>query len=81
VDFTFDSQHYKNPWRMVSPDGRLDLTFTPAIERVARTDMKVIVTEVHQMFGAYSGRIVTETGEEIRVEKLRGFAEEHHARW
>ncbi|HEX2981660.1 MAG TPA: DUF2804 domain-containing protein, partial [Anaerolineaceae bacterium] len=28
VDFTFDSQHYKNPWRMVSPDGRLDLTFT-----------------------------------------------------
>ena len=46
VDFQFDSQHYTAPWRMTSPDGRLDLTFSPSLERVAKTDLKLIVTEV-----------------------------------
>ena len=45
------------------------------------TDLKVIYSEVHQMFGYYSGRIITDDGETIELEKLIGFAEEHHARW
>jgi hypothetical protein len=81
VDFHFDPQHYTAPWRMTSPDGRLDLTLRPSIERVAKTDVKLIVTEVHQNFGEYSGRFVTADGEEIQINALKGFAEEHYARW
>jgi hypothetical protein len=33
------------------------------------------------MFGRYSGTLVTDTGERIKVENLIGWAEEHHARW
>jgi hypothetical protein len=33
------------------------------------------------MFGRYSGRVEAEDGEEIRLDGLIGFAEEHQARW
>jgi hypothetical protein len=81
VDFQFDSKNYLKPWRMVSPDGRLDLTFAPTIERVAKTDLKIIYTEVHQNFGVYQGTFVTDEGQKIEIAGLKGFAEEHHARW
>lgn len=81
VDFDYDSHHFTHPWRMCSPDGRLDLTFQPFFERVARKDLKLITSEVHQMFGRYSGSLIADDGEKITVENLVGFAEEHHARW
>ncbi len=43
------------PWKMHSDDDRLDLTFTPFFERIAKTDAKVLKSEVHQMFGKYEG--------------------------
>lgn len=81
VDFDYDSQNFTGPWRMCSSDGRLDLTFQPFFERVARTDVKVVTSEVHQMFGRYSGSFITDEGEKITVKDLVGFAEEHHANW
>ena len=45
------------------------------------TDLKLIFSEVHQMFGRYSGTAVTDEGEELQIEDLIGFAEEHQARW
>lgn len=81
VDFTFNSQDYKQPWTMKSPDGRLDLVFTPFLERVAKTEAVILRSEVHQMFGKYNGLAVTDQGEKIEIHDLIGFAEEHHARW
>jgi hypothetical protein len=81
VDFTYDSKNFKAPWKMCSLDGRLDLTFTPFFERVARTDLKLLSSEVHQLFGHYNGIIYADDGEAVQIENLTGFAEEHHARW
>lgn len=81
VDFSYDPADYRRPWRMTALDGRLDLTFTPFVERVARTNLLVITSQVHQMFGRYSGLVQTDDGESIRLDGLIGFAEEHHARW
>ena len=50
-------------------------------DRTARTNLAVIQSEVHQMFGRYTGQAVTDSGEVLRIENLIGFAEEHHARW
>jgi hypothetical protein len=66
---------------MINPDGRLDLVFTPFFERVAKTDLKVLRSEVHQMFGRYNGSVVTDDGKIIEVSDLIGWAEEHNARW
>ena len=89
VEFTYDNRDFKKPWRMITPagradrpaDGRLDLTFTPFVERVAKTNLLVITSEVHQMFGRYQGTAQTGDGETITIDGLIGFAEEHRARW
>ena len=84
IDFKYDSSNFKHPWKMTAPDGRLDLEFVPFVERVARTDFKVLSSEVHQMFGRYHGTVQTDDGEVIQLacrRGLLGFAEEHHAKW
>lgn len=81
VTFTYDNRNFKAPWKMLSPDGRLELVFTPFFERVAKTDLKVIQSEVHQMFGKYNGFVVTDEGKKLEIVDLIGWAEEHHAKW
>lgn len=81
VRFTYSSSDFMSAWQMQSPDQRLNLAFTPFYERVARTDAKVLYSEVHQIFGRYNGCLISDQGEKIEVNDLIGFAEEHHARW
>lgn len=81
VSFDYNPQNYCNPWKFIDTSGRLELEFVPFKERVARTDLKLIFSEVHQMFGRYSGLVTADSGEVIYIENLIGFAEEHHARW
>lgn len=81
TEFKYNSHDFMQPWTMLSEDGRLDLTFQPFFDRTARTDVKLLYSEVHQLFGKYSGTLITDTGEKIEITDLIGFAEEHHARW
>ncbi len=84
VKFDYTPGDYTKPWRFYDHEPekrRIDLTFTPFKERIARSNLLVIFSEVHQMFGRYSGCVTTGDGEEIRLEGFVGFAEEHHARW
>jgi len=81
VGFDYQTGDYMQPWRFRDNEGRLDLTFTPFRERVARTALGIIASEVHQMFGRYAGRARLDGGEEIELRDVIGFAEEHHARW
>jgi hypothetical protein len=81
VKFDYISGDYMKPWRFTENHGRLDLTFTPFKDRLARTSLGIIDSEVHQMFGRYNGHVTTDEGDDILVKDLVGFAEEHHARW
>lgn len=81
VKFRYTPGDYMKPWQFTDDDGRVGLTFTPFKERVARSNLLVIFSEVHQMFGRYSGRVIADSGELIEIDGLVGFAEEHHARW
>jgi hypothetical protein len=81
VRFGYKSGDFMRPWHFSDDEGRLDLTFTPFKDRTAQTNLGVIFSEVHQMFGRYSGRVKLDTGEEVMVSDLIGFAEEHQARW
>lgn len=81
VDFDYDQRDFRRRWRLTTPDGRLDLEFVPFSERVAKTDFKLLASEVHQLFGHYHGTVVTDAGESLRLDGLVGFAEEHQARW
>lgn len=81
VVFDYHSGDFMRPWRFTDDDARLDLIFTPFKDRTARTNLGIIFSEVHQMFGRYNGRAVLDDGTELKIHDLIGFAEEHQARW
>jgi hypothetical protein len=81
VGFDYSSGDYMKPWKFTDTQGRLDLVFTPFRDRTARTDLAIITSEVHQMFGRYNGTVIADDGEVIKIKDLIGFAEEHHAKW
>lgn len=81
VTYIYDAQHLSAPWSMRSADGRLTLRFNPFYDRVARTDFKILGSEVHQLFGHFHGTVQTDDGETLDIHDLLGTSEEHHAKW
>lgn len=81
VKFDYISGDYMKPWHFTDEEGRLDLVFTPFRDRTARTNLLVIFSEVHQMFGRYTGTVKLDDGQTLEIKDVIGFAEEHHARW
>lgn len=79
VEFDYDNTDFMRPWTMRSD--RVDLTFTPFLDRTAKTNLLLIQSEVHQMFGHYSGTVVDDLGRKVPIDGVVGWAEEHHARW
>lgn len=79
VEFSFDTADFLRPWTMRSD--RVDLTFTPEVERTAKTNLLLIRSEVHQLFGRYAGTVIDDGGERHAIDDVPGWAEEHHARW
>lgn len=68
------------PWRIIDPGEQLDVTLTPRYDKHTRVGRKRI-SETHQVFGTWSGRIRTDDGTEIELDRLQGFAEEARQRW
>jgi hypothetical protein len=81
VRFDYQSGNFMQPWHFTDSQGHLDLIFTPFKERVARTNLGIISSEVHQLFGRYAGWAVDNNGQRLEIQDLIGFAEEHRARW
>jgi hypothetical protein len=81
VYFNYDPHDFMHPWKFTDSDHRLSLDFVPVKERVAKTNLGIIFSEVHQMLGKYSGSVQTDEGSILKINNLNGFAEEHHARW
>ena len=81
VKFVYTSGDYMQPWKFTDNQSRVNLTFTPFKDRLAQTNLGIITSEVHQMFGRYNGQVTTEKGDVILIKDLIGFAEEHHAKW
>ena len=67
--------------RITAPSEAVDLTFMPIMERVAQSDLWLVKSEVHQMFGHYVGCVRTAEGEEIAIPHVLGWAEDHVAVW
>jgi hypothetical protein len=81
IHFYYLSGDYMKPWKFSDVGGRLNLIFTPFKDRTAKTNLAVINSEVHQMFGRYNGEVISDQGEVVKIKDLIGFAEEHRARW
>ncbi|MBN2562473.1 MAG: DUF2804 domain-containing protein [Phycisphaerae bacterium] len=81
VRFDYDRSDFMKPWHMrTASSDSVDLTFTPFFDRASRTNLLVLRSEVHQMFGRYTGHLRA-GGRTVRVSDVPGWAEEHVARW
>jgi len=73
--------HDSGPWLFTSDDGRFEMTFEPIVDRASATDLKIIRSIQHQVFGRYSGEVVLDDGRRLAIRDLLGFAEEVENRW
>lgn len=82
VRVTYDRSDFTKPWTLgTEASESVDLRFVPFFERVAKTDLLVLKSEVHQLIGRFSGRLVAADGDALEVEEMIGWVEQHEARW
>ena len=82
IIWEYDVDDYMKPWHLTSKgSNRVDLIFTPIFERIAKTDVKIVQSSVHQMIGHFNGTVTSDSGEQIKIDKMLGWAEDHMAKW
>jgi hypothetical protein len=80
--FDYDTSDFMKPWliRSIGSD-RIDLRLDPIFERAAKTDLLLLKSDVHQVFGRYSGTVRDDAGTPVAIDGLMGWVEQQDARW
>ena len=81
VTFVMPKDNYTDPWKITSSDGRFEMDFIPVLDRAAKLDFKVIVSDQHQVFGKMSGKAVLDDGTVITVKDMMCFCEKVHNKY
>lgn len=77
IDDQFD---YLGTWMFKSKDKKIDLTFEPIIDRSSSTNIIVLKSVQHQVFGKFSGTFKV-GNKEIIIKDMLGFAERVENKW
>jgi len=65
IDIPKDStgkKDYMKEWKVTSSDSKFEGTFSPILDRAAVIDLKVVISDQHQVFGKFNGKAVTDDG-------------------
>jgi hypothetical protein len=81
VAFHIPKDDFLKPWNFTSNDSRFQMDFMPILDRYSNTNLILIKSTHHQVFGRFSGKVVLDNGKNIIVENLIGFAEKVMNRW
>lgn len=65
VEFIIPPDDYMLPWKFTSSDGRFEADFFPIIDRQAKLDFKLVISDQHQVFGRMTGKAVLDDGRVI----------------
>ncbi len=76
VVFHIDTEDYTRPWRFTSSDGRFEMNFEPVLDRHSETNLAVIKSLQHQVFGYFTGTAVLDGGKKVKLDRFLGFAED-----
>jgi hypothetical protein len=68
--------NYLAPWKFESSDGRFEMDFQPLVDRSSSTDLLLIKSIQHQVFGYFTGQVILDDGRPLKVERFLGFAED-----
>lgn len=86
-DVTFEipqkdgKEDYMSEWNLRSKDGRINLKFNPIIDRHSHSNVVVIASKQHQVFGTFSGYFQVDTNRKIEFKNMMGFAEKVMNKW
>jgi hypothetical protein len=69
------------PWHVEDPGGQLDMVLSPRFDKITDIDIGTQGSQVHQVFGTWSGRLMTDDGLTLEFDDVQGFAEEARQRW
>lgn len=72
---------FMKPWTFTSSDGRFEMDFVPIIDRASCTNALVILSDQHQVFGKFTGKIILDDGTVINLNDFIGFAEKVRNKW
>lgn len=81
IIFEIPEDDYYKPWRFTSSDGRFEMHFTPVLDRAAKLNFGLIVSDQHQVFGKMSGVAILDDGTKIQLDDIMCFAEKVHNRY
>ena len=81
VTFHIPEGDYLKPWKFTSSDGRFEMDFQPVMDRAALIDMKVLLSDQHQVFGKMTGKAILDDGTVIEVKDMLCFAEDVHNKY
>ncbi len=73
--------HDSGLWRFTSDDGRFEMSFEPIVDRASATNLGIIRSVQHQVFGRFTGEVILDDGQRLAIRDLLGFAEEVENRW
>jgi len=81
VKFHIDNKSYLKPWKFTSNNGRFEMDFVPILDRASRTNVLIIESDQHQVFGHFTGQAILDDGQVLEIRNLLGFAEKVKNRW
>lgn len=81
IEFHIPGNDYLKPWKFTSNDNRFEMDFLPIIDRNSKTDLILLKSIQHQVFGYFTGKIVLDTGKEVYIKDFLGFAEKVLNKW
>ncbi len=76
-----DEKDFLSPWTFTSDDGRFEMDFVPVLDRASCTDVKLIKSDQHQVFGLFTGKAVLDDDKVIEIKDFPGFAEKVENKW
>ena len=76
-----DEKDFLSPWTFSSDDGRFEMNFVPVMDRASCTDVKLIKSDQHQVFGRFTGTAILDDGTVIEITDFPGFAEKVENKW
>ncbi len=82
VWFEYDRDQVMSPWRVYSSCGAVNLTFTPHGYVNDHRNLWILASRFNQCFGVFNGTVQAPGHKEIHhIDGLKGWCEDHYARW
>jgi len=81
LTWDYDWQEPLHPWTVDDPGGQLHAVLSPRFDKYTDVGDDDFGSQVHQVFGTWSGHLTTDEGAHLEFAGLQGFAEEARQRW